>query len=252
MGDGVTTRCRGDICVVRCSAGGGRGVAAELRAEPRRCHESGVRDVVLDMDLGLTLSDEDLAAAAAAAAEFHGRGGELVVAAEEARFREALTVPGAAHDVPPLSPALEIVRSGVSASSCARLRWHHGFTFAATPGELSRARRRVTTLAEVGGLVEPRLFEFAVAVAEALTNAVVHGSPRGRADQVRVRFFSFEEEVAVEVADSGPGMTASPIAVPGASETGGRGIHSMRALCDVVQFANTPRGTHVVLVKSLR
>ena len=111
------------------------------------------------------------------------------------------------------------------------------------------ARRRVTAFAEVAGLHDADLFEFSVAVAEALTNALLYGSPHGVDDDIRVRFFCYEDEVAVEVADTGGGLDASPICVPEASASNGRGIHFMRALCDAVQFTCGPLGTHVLLVK---
>jgi anti-sigma regulatory factor (Ser/Thr protein kinase) len=107
----------------------------------------------------------------------------------------------------------------------------------------------VTAFAEVAGIHGPDLFEFSVAVAEALANAFVHGSPHGADDDIRVRFFCYDDEVAVEVTDGGGGLDATPICVPEASESSGRGIHFMRALCDAVQFTCGPLGTHVLLVK---
>ena len=86
-------------------------------------------------------------------------------------------------------------------------------------------------------------------VAEALTNAIVHGSPHGADDDIRVRFFCYDDEVAVEVADGGGGLDATPIRAPEASQSSGRGIHFMRALCDAVQFTCGPLGTQVLLVK---
>jgi hypothetical protein len=37
--------------------------------------------------------------------------------------------------------------------------------------------------------------------------------------------------------------------MPESSQTSGRGIHFMRALCDAVQFTCGTPGTHVLLVK---
>ncbi len=115
--------------------------------------------------------------------------------------------------------------------------------------QLRAARRRVGAFAEVAGLDETGLFELNIAVAEALANAVVHGSPRGADDDVRVRFFCYEDEVAVEVVDSGDGMEAVPICAPPATATSGRGIHFMRALTDAVHYTCGPMGTRVLLVK---
>jgi anti-sigma regulatory factor (Ser/Thr protein kinase) len=133
-----------------------------------------------------------------------------------------------------------------------RPQWEHEFSFAATPRGLPVARRRVAVFAEVGGLGGDDLFEFSVAVAEALSNALVHGSPRGAGDEIRVRFYCYDQEVAVEVADAGGGMSASCLHMPGTADTSGRGIHFMRALCDGVQFTCDAEGTHVLLVKRRR
>jgi anti-sigma regulatory factor (Ser/Thr protein kinase) len=77
----------------------------------------------------------------------------------------------------------------------------------------------------------------------------VHGSPRGADDDVHVRFFCYDDEVAVEVVDGGGGMDATPICAPSPVATSGRGIHFMRALADAVQYTCGPLGTRVLLVK---
>ena len=101
----------------------------------------------------------------------------------------------------------------------------------------------------MAGLDDAALFELDVAVAEALANAVVHGSPHGADDDVHVRFFCYEDEVAVEVVDGGDGMSATPICAPPDAATSGRGIHFMRALADAVHYTCGPLGTRVLLVK---
>ena len=101
----------------------------------------------------------------------------------------------------------------------------------------------------MAGLDGAGLFELNVAVAEALANAVVHGSPHGADDDVHVRFFCYEDEVAVEVVDGGDGMSATPICAPPDAATSGRGIHFMRALADAVHYTCGPLGTRVLLVK---
>jgi anti-sigma regulatory factor (Ser/Thr protein kinase) len=131
-------------------------------------------------------------------------------------------------------------------------RWRHGFAFAATTAELSVARRRVMRLSEVCGLSGAPLFELGVAVGEALANAVQHGSPGGARDEVTVRFFCYDDEVAVEVADHGGGMDASPICAPEATAASGRGIHFMRTLSDGLLVSCGAQGTRVLLVKRRR
>ena len=245
---GVSTEVRGEICVIHCGGVTGGRLAADLPDEVDRCLDTGASAVVVDLDPWKPIDDLGLSALRAAAEAFESAGGELVVAVEEPDAREALAGAGLMRAIPsaPGPP-------GGDAEAPLRApdhpRWEHEFTFPATTRQLRAARRRVAAFAEVAGLDGPDLFELSVAVAEALANAVVHGSPRGADDDVRVRFFCYEDEVAVEVVDSGDGMSATPICEPAAAATSGRGIHFMRALADAVQYTCGPMGTRVLLVK---
>jgi anti-sigma regulatory factor (Ser/Thr protein kinase) len=202
----------------------------------------------VDLDPWASIDDQGLTALRAAATAFESAGGELVVAVEEPEARAALAGAGLMRAVPPMPGPPEgdadtPLRDGV------RPRWEHEFAFPATTQQLRAARRRVAAFAEVAGLDGADLFELNVAVAEALANAVVHGSPNGADDDVHVRFFCYEDEVAVEIVDGGERMAATPICEPPAAATSGRGIHFMRALADAVHYTCGPFGTRVLLVK---
>ena len=80
-----------------------------------------------------------------------------------------------------------------------------------------------------------------MAVGEALANAIVHGSPRGEDDDVKVHFYCYADAVAVEVGDHGRGLDSAPICAPGRHSPAGRGIHFMRTLTDDMLFAGGPR-----------
>ena len=201
----------------------------------------------VDLDPWAPIDDRGLGALQTAAQAFREAGIALVVAVEEPEAREALAGAGLMRAVPPApGPPGE---NDAPARRDDRPRWEHEFTFPATTRQLRAARRRVAAFAEVAGLEEGDLFELSVAVAEALTNAVVHGSPRGADDDVHVRFFCYDDEVAVEVVDGGGGMDATPICAPSPVATSGRGIHFMRALADAVHYTCGPLGTRVLLVK---
>ncbi len=237
---------RGDVCVLHCGGVGGQQLAGALPDELRRCREAGARAVVVDLDPWVSPGEAGLRALGREARAFRRDGGEIVVAVEEPEARRALAEAGLMRAVPARPGPAE----GQGAPDAgAGPRWEHEFTFPATAERLSGARRRVTAYAEVAGLRDDGLFELSVAVAEALANAVIHGSPRGGDDDVRVRFFCYPDEVAVEVVDAGGGLAASPLCVPAASATNGRGIHFMRALTDDVHYTCGPLGTHVLLVK---
>lgn len=247
-GSQVSTEFRGGVCVVRWGSGVDGGLAGTLRAELDSCRASGATDVVLDVDPGTPLGRDEVCVLQEAAETFHRGGGEFVVAAEEPEARAVLAEAGLVR--PPLPhPSSEVAPGDEPVALPAKPLWEHELTFAARAEALPVARRRVTAFAEVAGLRGADLFEFSVAVAEALANALVHGSPHGVDDDILVRFFCYDDEVAVEVGDGGGGIDATPICVPEASESSGRGIHFMRALCDAVQFTCGPLGTHVLLVK---
>src|SRR5665648_824742 len=229
-GSHVSAEFRGEVCVVRWGSGSDGDLAGDLRAELEFCRASGAADIVLDVNPSVTLGGDEVRVLQEVAATFHREGRELVVAVEEPTARAVLAEAGLVR--PPLPhPAAEFAAGDEPIALPAKPGWEHEFTFAASAEALPTARRRVTAFAEVAGLRGPDLFEFSVAVAEALANAFVHGSPHGADDDIRVRFFCYDDEVAVEVVDSG------------------RGIHFMRALCDAVQFTCGPLGTHVLLVK---
>lgn len=247
-GSHVSAEFRGEVCVVRWGGGTDGDLAHELRAELEFCRASGASDIVLDVDPSIMLGADEVRVLRELAAAFHREGGEFVVAVEEPTARAVLAEAGLVR--PPLPhPVADVAVGEVPIALPAKAGWEHEFTFAATLDALPTARRRVTAFAEVAGLRGPDLFEFSVAVAEALANALVHGSPHGADDDIRVRFFCYEDEVAVEVVDGGGGIDATPICVPEAMASSGRGIHLMRALCDAVQFTCGPLGTHVLLVK---
>lgn len=244
----VRTELRGELCVIHCGGVDGEHLAGELPGEVERCLGTGASAVVVDLDPWEPVDAQGLAALQTAAQAFQEAGGELVVAVEEPEAREVLAGAGLMRAVPP-APGLPEGEGGTPARRADHPRWEHEFSFPATPRQLRAARRRVVAFAEVAGLAGVELFELNVAVSEALANAVVHGSPNGPDDDVHVRFFCYDDEVAVEVVDNGGGMDATPICAPPPDSTAGRGIHFMRSLADAVQYACGPLGTRVLLVK---
>lgn len=233
---------------MRWSGGSDGDLADDLRVELEFCRESGAKDIVLDVNPGTALGCDELFVLQEAAESVHREGGEFVVAVEEPEARAALAEAGLVRSPLP-HPSAAVAAGDAPVALPAKPLWEHEFTFAASVEALPVARRRVTAFAEVVGLRGADLFEFSVAVAEALANAFVHGSPHDGDDDIHVRFFCYDDEVAVEVVDGGGGLDATPTCVPEAMASSGRGIHFMRALCDAVQFTCGPLGTHVLLVK---
>lgn len=103
------------------------------------------------------------------------------------------------------------------------------------------AVERVLKAARAAGLTTEQRDNLAVAVAEALSNAAVHGNQLHPARSVRVMVVVTPNEcVVVEVSDLGPGFDSNQVHDPTHPARvlmpGGRGIFLMRQLVDRVEY----------------
>ncbi len=82
--------------------------------------------------------------------------------------------------------------------------------------------------------------EVALAVTEALANAIRHGCRGDAARNVECRVFTDPSGVTIIVCDPGPGFdpgsVANPLESAGLSADHGRGLYMIRQLMDEVQF----------------
>lgn len=105
---------------------------------------------------------------------------------------------------------------------------------------VARAVDRVLDLAAAARLSDDERDNLAVAVAEALSNAAVHGHRLRPDANVRVVVAVTPGACAVEVADSGPGFDSEAVSDPTAPEgllsTRGRGVFLMRRLVDRLEY----------------
>jgi serine/threonine-protein kinase RsbW len=109
---------------------------------------------------------------------------------------------------------------------------------------------RILEAVAPAGLDDDRLTDLAVALAEALSNAAVHGHRLDPKRRVGVAVAVSPGCVVVEVADSGVGFDARRVSDPTDPERqlapGGRGIFLMRRLVDEITYnasGNTVRLT---------
>jgi anti-sigma regulatory factor (Ser/Thr protein kinase) len=109
---------------------------------------------------------------------------------------------------------------------------------------------RILEAVAPAGLDEDRLTDLAVALAEALSNAAVHGHGLDAKRRVAIVLTVSPGCVVVEVSDSGVGFDAHAVSDPTSPERqlapGGRGIFLMRRLVDEVSYnaaGNTVRLT---------
>jgi len=114
---------------------------------------------------------------------------------------------------------------------------------AASCGEL---RDFVRAGALDAGLSEERTYDLLVAVNEAISNAIEHGSPLGPRNKIRVSWTQDSNHFEVRIKDEG--VFKRTLAPSGDEEARGRGIFLMLALTDQVSFNETAKGTTVHLV----
>jgi serine/threonine-protein kinase RsbW len=112
-------------------------------------------------------------------------------------------------------------------------------------------------LAEIVGLDEEEGLNAALAVREALINAIVHGNRSDPALDVEVDLAASAEGLEVRVVDRGrgfdPGATADPTVGENRLRTSGRGLLLIRAFVDDVKFRYLDgRGMEVTLIKAHR
>jgi anti-sigma regulatory factor (Ser/Thr protein kinase) len=115
-------------------------------------------------------------------------------------------------------------------------------TYAAQTASLPEARHRLAPWLAAQGYRDAALNDALVAVGEAMTNAVEHGSGGNPALRIRLEAGRVGEQVVVAVSDEGQWL---PTTVE--QSVRGRGLHLMRAMAGEVTIDRTEHGTTVVL-----
>ncbi len=116
---------------------------------------------------------------------------------------------------------------------------------------VSMAKDAVVGAAESQGFGEADRFAIAVAVAEAVSNAVRHGNRLDPGKQVRIECLLNEATVEIAVSDAGVGFDPTTLPDPTAAENlesgSGRGVHLIRSYMDEVSIC-TP-GNRLEMIK---
>jgi anti-anti-sigma factor len=183
------------------------------------------------------------------------KGGRLVLAGADRNVSRVLSVSGlvgvtntvsAASDVADALAGLELPTAPLSPE------WSRSLEFPAVPASLSVGRAAVCELLEATSISEAALFDVRVAVGEALSNAIRHGSPGEDGDMVGVGVSAYSDRIVIEVSDQGGGFDGDAVVGGDPYAASGRGVMFMRAMMDVVEFTRLSEGgTSVVLVKHL-
>lgn len=81
-----------------------------------------------------------------------------------------------------------------------------------------------------------------ISLTEAVTNAIVHGNQSDESKKVKIQIEKGLKDIVFKVTDEGDGFDYSVLPDPTAPENilkvGGRGVFTMKQLCDLVIFSN--------------
>lgn len=110
-------------------------------------------------------------------------------------------------------------------------------------------------MAADAGLDEDERFHIAMAVREAVVNAVLHGNEYDPGRHVEVGLENTGTDLVFTIADEGKGFIPETVPDPLAPENllrgTGRGIFLIRSLMDEVHFRQLNPGTELTLIKHL-
>ena len=121
----------------------------------------------------------------------------------------------------------------------------------AHPQNAGRARERVREAAARAGFTGLDLADIEIAAGEAVTNAILYGSPAA-SSRIVISYGTTEAGFIIQVRDEGHGF--DPKAVRTDEDTdalGGRGLHLMRALMDKIDLHYDGDGMVALLLKKL-
>jgi len=118
---------------------------------------------------------------------------------------------------------------------------------------VNKAEEMAGQLAKEAGFDEDARDGIAMAVREAMINAVLHGNAYDPDKRVNLSLEQNGREMIVTIADEGKGLEPEEIPDPLAPENlmkqSGRGIFLIRAFMDEVRFRKLEPGTEITLIK---
>jgi len=125
------------------------------------------------------------------------------------------------------------------------------FEISAYPQNAGAARERVLQAATHAGFAGMDLADIEISVGEAVTNAILYGSPKPSC-LVVLSFGPTNAGFVIQVRDEGTGFDPSLVQTEEDTDAlGGRGIRLMRALMDEVDLHYDGHGMTAILIKKL-
>jgi serine/threonine-protein kinase RsbW len=126
-------------------------------------------------------------------------------------------------------------------------------TLASSLDSVDQVERTTEDFAARAGFDEDTVSNIAMAVREAVTNAVLHGNAYDLSKRITASFEATADALIIRIADQGPGLDPDAIPDPLAPENilrgSGRGIFLIRAFMDEVHFRQLHPGTELTLIK---
>jgi anti-sigma regulatory factor (Ser/Thr protein kinase) len=121
-------------------------------------------------------------------------------------------------------------------------------TIEANPQRLQDARDWAHDCAAEAGLGEAECFQVRLAMSEAVTNAIEHGS-HDPADEIRIEVFVRDGSLTFEVSDTG--TFAAPLGHSNLDDEGGRGLEVLAIVMDEVHITAGGDGSVLRFAKRL-
>lgn len=120
---------------------------------------------------------------------------------------------------------------------------------------VNKAEETTNQLAIQAGFDDDVRDGIAMAVREAMINAVLHGNAYDPSKRVNLSFEQNGRELIITIADEGrglePGEIPDPLAPENLMKQSGRGIFLIRAFMDEVRFRKLEPGTEITLIKRI-
>lgn len=127
-------------------------------------------------------------------------------------------------------------------------------TIASSLDEIEAVEKLAEKAADQMKFNEEEKDSLAIAVTEAVNNAIIHGNKRNKDKKVSIKFTFQDDKLLVTVKDEGKGFNPKKISDPLAPENllkeSGRGIFILSTLMDEVKFRFDKNGTEISMVKS--
>ena len=132
----------------------------------------------------------------------------------------------------------------------------HSLTLPSTLDSIKKAVNFAEKIANNMKLTETEVCKFAIAISEAVTNAIKHGNKEDKNKNVFININVENEKISVSVKDSGkrfnPDGLKDPTKPENITKSGGRGIYILKSLMDKVDYKFSAEGTELIFHKKYK